>query len=28
VYMEPNLQHTVRNLSQTEALKFLSIWWD
>jgi quercetin dioxygenase-like cupin family protein len=28
LYMEPNLRHTVRNLSETDSLKFLSIWWD
>nr|WP_249792610.1 cupin domain-containing protein [Bradyrhizobium sp. BRP22] len=27
-YMSPHQTHTIRNISQDSALKFISIWWD
>ncbi|MGY3610594.1 MULTISPECIES: cupin domain-containing protein [unclassified Bradyrhizobium] len=27
-YMSPHQTHTIRNISQDGALKFVSIWWD
>jgi len=27
-YMEPHIQHSIRNTHAEQSLKFLSVWWD